>query len=467
MNIVNIYNVLAARKKVLLITIATTVMTTIALSMVMPNTYKASTTLLLNYSGNDSVTGTPVPVQLVTNFMATQADIVASKSVALKVVDKLGLLNRSELKPTSNSLALTEAERRVALAEALLEKLEVKAGRESTTLKLTFKATSAELATLTVNTFASEYQQASSNFKLGPARNASAYFNDQVRLAREHLEQAQGKLSKFQKESGIVNVDSRYDTETARLNELSANLVGIQSQLTEARSRNSQARGNASISPEILANPLIQNLNNELAKARSQFSYVAERFKESHPRYQAQKAEVDKLTAELNRQMAASAGTLTSSVTILQSREAEMNRAFQMQKAKVLDINRQRDQLAVFTREIESAQRAYDAVALRLSQVNLEGQSNQSDVSVLSPATVPTNASSPNLLLNVLASVFIGTVIGSAFCFAAEMLDRRVRSTTDIADILDAPLLATLYRPSRQNARRQSRLAIGFRPSPA
>jgi chain length determinant protein EpsF len=466
MSVLNLYNVLAARKKIVLVTLAITVLATAGLSAHMPKVYKASTTLLLNYSGTDTVTGAPVPVQLISNFIATQADIVASKNVALKVVDKLDLLNRPAFRPEAGASPVTEKDQRVAIAEELLEKLEVKPGRESTTLKLTFKATDPEFAALAANTFAAEYQQTSSQFKSGPARNATSYFDAQVRAARERVEKAQAILSAFQKESGIVNVDSRQDIETSRLNELSSQLVALQAQLTDAKSRSTQAQGNASLSPEISSNPLIQGLQSEVAKARSQFSYVAERFKDTHPRYQAQKAELDKLTAELNRQIASSAGSMTSNTAILRQREADIRTALQAQKAKVLDINRQRDQLAVFMREIESAQHSYDAITQRLSQVKLEGQSNQSDVAVLSLATIPAKASSPIMMLNLLASVFIGALLGAGFALISELLDRRVRSSADITEILDAPLLGTLHRPKPQR-RRATALRLGLSRSPA
>jgi uncharacterized protein involved in exopolysaccharide biosynthesis len=157
---------------------------------------------------------------------------------------------------------------------------------------------------------------------------------------------------------------------------------------------------------------------------------------------------------------------MTSNTAILRQREADIRTALQAQKAKVLDINRQRDQLAVFMREIESAQHSYDAITQRLSQVKLEGQSNQSDVAVLSLATIPAKASSPIMMLNLLASVFIGALLGAGFALISELLDRRVRSSADITEILDAPLLGTLHRPKPQR-RRATALRLGLSRSPA
>jgi chain length determinant protein EpsF len=425
-----------------------TVITAVALSMSMQKTYKATTMLLLHYSSADPVTGVPAPAQMINNLIATQADIVGSTKVAAAVIDKLGLAN-TPMPPKPDGTPLTLEERKNALVGWLMENIDVKTGRESSVLKLTFKANEPKLAALVANTYASQYQQASSRFKADPARNARAYFDNQVKGARERLEEAQNRLSTFQKQNGIVNADSRLDVENARLHELSNQLVAVQAQLTDARSRGAQARGNASGSPDINANPLIQNLNNELAKARTNLSYIAERFKEGHPRYQEQKAEVDKLTQELNRQIRANASSIDNNAAILRQREAELQAAFQAQKTKMLDINRLRDQLAVYVRDIENAQRAYDSVAQRYSQISIEGQSNQSDVSVLSPAEVPLEPSSPKLALNLVASVFMGLLLGAGLALVAELLDRRVRSVTDIGELVDAPMLGILQHPRR------------------
>jgi uncharacterized protein involved in exopolysaccharide biosynthesis len=45
--------------------------------------------VLLNAKGVDPVTGVTLPGQLLPGYMATQVDIITSKNVALRVVDRL------------------------------------------------------------------------------------------------------------------------------------------------------------------------------------------------------------------------------------------------------------------------------------------------------------------------------------------------------------------------------------------
>jgi uncharacterized protein involved in exopolysaccharide biosynthesis len=94
-------------------------------------------------------------------------------------------------------------------------------------------------------------------------------------------------------------------------------------------------------------------------------------------------------------------------------------------------------------RDVESAQHAYDATAQRYNQTSLEGQANQTEISLLNEATPPTLPSSPKVLLNVAVAAMLGGLLGIGLCILAELFDRCVRSETDLADLLGVPVLAT------------------------
>lgn len=83
--------ILYARRKIIAMTLIITVLTTLVVSLLLPKTYKATTTLVLNYKGADPITGMPLPAQLLPGYMATQVDIINSRNVGLKVVDELKL----------------------------------------------------------------------------------------------------------------------------------------------------------------------------------------------------------------------------------------------------------------------------------------------------------------------------------------------------------------------------------------
>jgi succinoglycan biosynthesis transport protein ExoP len=320
--------------------------------------------------------------------------------------------------------------------------LTVTPARESNVVEITFQGRSPEFVAAVANAFASEHQKMTLQLKVQPLKQASQYFTSQIKVLRENLEAAQGKLSKYQQEKGLVSVDNRLDVESSRLNDLSTQLVVVQGQLSDATSRRRQAQGvGANESPDIVSNPLVQNLKVSLAQAKAKLSEVGQRVYPNHPTYQAAKAEVDQLQAELKKTIEQTSSSVGNSAQILQRREAEVKAALAAQKVKILELNRDRDQLAVLMRDVDSAQRAYDTTMQRFSQTSLEGQSNQTDIAVLSQAMPPSKEVGPKIILNVLLSIFVGLILGVGAGLVSEMFDRRIRSERDLEDMQDTPVI--------------------------
>lgn len=460
MTLAQILRTLRARYKIVLLLLAVTVVAAFAVSLLMPKTYKATTSLVLNNKGIDPVTGLNVPVQLTPGYLPTQVDIVKSKIVALKVIDDLKLAEAPAAKERFAKMEYGETTIQDWLADGLRANLTVEPARDSSVLNITFKGDDAEYVARIANAFAAAYQQVSVDLKVAPAQKASGYINDQIKLLRENFEAAQNKMSAYQKENNIFSSDNKLDVETARLNELSSQLVMAQGQSMEATSRQRQVQSNAGGSPDVLSNPLIQTLKSRLSEAEAKFADTSAKLNINHPQYIAAKSEVDNLRANLNRQIGLASTGVISNARIQQQREAEVRAALNAQKEKVLALNGARDELSVLANEMENAKRAYETASQRLTQTNLEGQSTQSDISVLTAASVPRSPAGPRMLLNLLLALVVGSILGIAAAIAMELLDQRVRSADDLAQLFGLPLLGVIEKTHVIRHRPQRRIGV-------
>jgi chain length determinant protein EpsF len=330
------------------------------------------------------------------------------------------------------------------LADLLLKKLEIVPSRESSVVEISFKGADPQFAAAVANAFADEYQKISVQLKTDPAKKTAAYFNEQTKQLRDNLEAAQARLSKYQQEKGIVSLDNnRVDVELARLNDLSAQLVAAQAAAIEGNSRQAAA-GSALSSPDVANNALIQSMRASVAQAEGKFADTAQRYGRNHPQYKAAKAELDKVRAELNAALGTVSRSVGANAQVLRQREADLRAAVAQQKAKVLEMNRARDELGVLLKDLDSAQRAFDAASQRFSQTRIEAQSEQSDISVLNPAVPPTQPSGPRVLLNTLVAFLLGTILGVGLALLLELLNRPVRSASDVKEMLGIPVLGTI-----------------------
>lgn len=443
MTISRILVVLRARRRMVLTMFGSVVAFALLVSLLFPNLYQASSSLVLNYKGIDPVSGTAMSPQLMPGYMATQIDIIRSKNVALKVVDQLKLAEMSSYKKDFQEATEGAGDIRDWIAEKLLRKVRVVPSRDSSVLDITYKSFNAPLAVDIVNAFAAQYLQTVIQLNTDPLKQVSSYFIAQIKTLRENMETARNKLSVYQQQKGIVDIDNRLDVEGTRLNDLSSQLAQVQGQMFDAtaRRREAQGAGGAEI-PEVMSSLLIQNLKVSLAQAEAKFADLSQKLASAHPQYRASKAEVEKLRAELERQIKAMTNSVSSNARAFEQRKRDLREAVAKQKEKVLDLNRARDQLAVLAKDAESAQRAYDNAVQRFNQTSLEGHANQADVAVLNPATVPNEPWFPRLPLNMAISVFLGLALGIGLALAAEKTGRRIRSGDDLAEALSAPVLA-------------------------
>ncbi len=114
------------------------------------------------------------------------------------------------------------------------------------------------------------------------------------------------------------------------------------------------------------------------------------------------------------------------------------------QKDRIIALKRGQDELAVLTRDIESARTAYDAALQQANQTKLESRVDRTNVAVLNPATPPLFPASPRIMLNLAVGLFAGLALAIGLILTLEVCNRRLRSAEDLGDFIDLPVLAEL-----------------------
>jgi len=439
MNLMQMLLILKARKRLIIMSLALTVALVGAVSLLLPKVYTATASMVVNLQAADPVTGLAMPSQMIPGYLATQVDILSSHNVALKVVDEL------KLAPTVAKSAQAEPDERQSQrdrqANALLKKLDVEPSRASSVLNVSFQSRDPQMAARVANAFVNAYIQTNHELKTQPARQTARWYDEQLGELRSNLSQVQTKLSKFQQQKGIVSLDDKLDTESARLAELSTQLVAAQAQTYVAQAQQSST---SNAQPSVVNNPLIQSLKSELARAEAKLSNLGQRVGKNYPEYQREQAEVNSLRAKINSEIGVTRESMRNQYASTQQQEGALRAALAAQKAKVLALNAERDAGAVLAREVEGAQKLYDQALQRYGQMRLEGHAGQTQVAVLSSAVTPTSPASPRLGFNLALAVFLGTLLGIGLALLREMTDRRVRSAYDLTAVLGAPVLGVL-----------------------
>src|SRR5690606_33035453 len=201
------------------------------------------------------------------------------------------------------------------------------------------------------------------------------------------------------------------DVETARLTELAGQLVLSKALIAETSSRNTAAQKQGDNLQDVIANPMISTLKAELSRQYGRLNELQSRYGDAHPVIIEAKANIKEIESRIRSETARVQSSVGVTNNIAHSREAAVQAAFEEQRTKLLTMKEQRAQLAVLEQEVNNAQRVYDAIQTRLSQVNLESNSGQSNIYLLSAATEPSEHASPRLALNMIIAFFPATLL--------------------------------------------------------
>lgn len=441
--------ILRARWRIALALVAAGVLGAVLLSLVLPKRYTASASVVIDVRASDPIAGANSAAMLVPSFMATQVDILQSDRVAQRVVRALKLAENASMRDDWQRDTGGRGNYESWLAQLLLRKLEVRPSRESNVIEIVFSSVEPRFAAAVANAFAQAYLDTVLDLRVDPARSYTEFFDERGKKLREEVEAAQARLSAFQRQKGIIVTDERLDIETSRINELSSQLVALQGAAADQRSRQVAAGIAPESLPEVMANPVVQSLRTEQVKQEARLKEMALRLGDAHPVLIEARAGLAEIRARQQQEVQRLSASVGIGSILSESREAQVRASLDSQRERVLQLKSDRDQQVVLQRELEQAQRTFDAVAGRLAQATLEGASSQTNASLLVAATEPSRAAFPRWPLNIALGLFAGLLMGVAGALAREAADRRVRTFEDVAREMKLPVLGQLLPQGR------------------
>jgi polysaccharide biosynthesis transport protein len=451
MNPSQLFLILRARAWIILVGLILGIAGAVAANLLLPKYYTATATVVIDSKTTDALTGANLPAPLI----QTQLEIMRSERVALQVINTTKLTES----PVARKMYEDKTQGRGSIthwwAERLQKNLDLQNRRDSNVVDIAFSAPDPRFAAAIANAFSKAYIDTTLELTLQPARLSATWFDEQLKDLRTNLETAQKRLMQTQQKYGIVATEERLDVETQRLTELSSQLTTAQGEARDSATRRQSALRFVKDGtlpeqlPDVLSSPLVQSIKSDLLKAEAKLQEISTRMQVNHPVYQSQLSDVQSLREKLVQEIHSLANSHGTAAALSGERQAKLTRAMEDQKQKLLNLKRQHDEISVLKGEISSAQRAYDAAAMRFTQTNLASRGSQTNVAILNPAVEPTEHSSPREFRNLLVGIIAGLVLGLNLVVLVEARDRRIRSGDDFTSEIGLPVLASIERSGK------------------
>src|SRR5262252_3506475 len=242
MNLHQLLLALRARLGVFVLAVAATVLAATAVSFLLPKTYRATASLLVDAKDEQSLSNLPpnfFPQEKV-SYLQTQAEIISSKRVAGKVVRDLGLAEKPAVRAAFEKATGGQGAIEDWVADALLTRLKVETS-QSSIVRLTYSSDDPGFSAQAANAFAKAYVETMLELRVDPTRQAAQWYDEQLKSLRANLEGAQAKLTDYVQQKGIVSSDEQHDVDSTRLGALSDQLVKAQEQTSQWNAREREA----------------------------------------------------------------------------------------------------------------------------------------------------------------------------------------------------------------------------------
>jgi uncharacterized protein involved in exopolysaccharide biosynthesis len=391
---------LRARRRVFVVALAAVMLAAILASLLMSKSYRATVALLVDAKDEQSLSDALRPLVLPqerVSYLQTQVDILTSPKVAREVVQELRLTENPAALAALGVQRGTDRRDEDRLVEALLHHFKAET-TQSSVIQASFTCADARLAAMIANAFANAYVNTMLELRVAPTRKAAAWFEEQLKGLRANLEEAQAKL----------------DAQTK---------LDAQAKLAQNPDR----------LPEVMDNAFIQQLKADVLHGEAKLQELATQYGVNHPAFRRQASENQSLRARLQAEMRRVVAGAASSAGAGSANHGSHPRDLRTQPLE-----------QVLTRNVESAERAYDTAMQRYVVSQVESRVSQTNVAVLNPAVPPLAAYRPNIALNLALSLISGIAFGAILVVFLEMQDRRVRTAEDLLSMNRLPLLAVL-----------------------
>lgn len=450
MNLSQFLQALRARRKAFTVTLVAVIVSAIAVVLIMPKKYESTATLLMDARDEQVLSPTRLSPREHLGYIATQVDLIQSGRVASQVARTLKLAQKPGMREawqqeTEGSIQIDDW-----IGQNLLEKLKADVSA-SNVVSIKFASSDPEFAAAVANGFAKAYLDTTLEMRTHPSRAAAEWLETQLKGMRGELQQAQAKLTSFQRAKGFTFADERTDVDTTRLAELSTAYAAARNANQDAQIRYKKAQeviasGTPDAMAEIMASTAITAVRADLARAEAAFQTASADLGPNHPVYQRLAADVNAQREKLATEMKKVVASLGTAAQQARQREDDLAKAIAAQNERIQTMKDARVELVAMTRDVDNAQRSYDTVLGRYMTNKIEATAKSTNVAMLTPAVVPIKPTQPKVGLISGLSVFLGLLLAAAVVYVLETTDRRVRSRADLESRLAVPSLGRLSK---------------------
>ena len=399
-------------------------------------------------------------------YFETQYEILKSRHIAEKVVDKLNLGEnpiftqyleeepsviddaKAFLKSTLTFLPQNESEplsveevaqqRKELLISLFSENLSISPVANTQVVKISYMSESPKLAAQIANTVADVYIENYLEAKFDMTSKATTWLNDSLAGLRNKLEVSERKLADFYEREQVVDLDGVVGLASEELQGLSEQLLEAENRLKQTQIIFEQVQdfngdpAELADMPAVQNHPSVQNVKEAELLAESNVSELSKIYGPKHQKMISAQAELASIKQTLINQVRSLISGINSEYRQAESQVNSLRVSVARAKEEYRKLTTLESKRKILQREVDTNQQLYDSFFTRLQETSEVEGFETANARVLDKATIPLIPAKPKKSLILAATLIMSLGFGVFIALVLDFLNSGIRSVDDV-----------------------------------
>ncbi|MBL6597458.1 MAG: AAA family ATPase [Alphaproteobacteria bacterium] len=439
----------------------------------------------------------------------TEAEVIRSREVAIKAVERLNLLDTAEFNPTlapkkpptsieqarikfldpaiawvrgkvdlpvldklllakpkTPDVPKTRAELLEGAVDKFLGGTFVIPAPLARVITIQYSSTDPALAARASNMLAEIYIEGQQDQKVAATERASVWLSERVDEMRDLVVESQRKLEEYRNTAGIIEIG---DATLLRqqLSQISQTLLRAETERADLRARYERVRdlvdkpGGIDSASNVLDSPLIHNLRLQETQLRNKLTELRARYRDGHPTVAQTISQLGDLRVTIAGEISKILSRLETEARIADAKVAKIKSLVQELEVQ-FDFEREAEvTIRALATEVNANKQLYEVLLERLKETDVQdGTLQQAEARVISRAITPRIPVFPRKRIMIFASVLVAIVLGVLLGIGLEYLIPGYRTLHELEQDTGLPVLTMV--PSEREIRNRTRPLFRF-----
>jgi len=483
----------------------------------MPPIYKATTTVLISESGAQQAIFGGAEANLIfgrADEVETQIEILKSYSIAqgaaerlpadifekiraenfekkkenyrwlTNILDKLGLKNFiGSILGVNNHDHSNEDE--LSLEDTIKQirgSVTVNSVRDTNIIEISSENNNPKLAAEIANTIAVVFVDKSFIANRSKASEAKKFIEEQLLEKEKELTREEEEKLQYKKQENILYLDEETKINIEQLANFQAQEAEVANLIAENKAKLIEAhkqlerQSETYISSEtITTNPIVQQLQNNLASLEIQLPTLSEKYGKGSPQVTEVEIKIKETKNKISEKVAEIVGskvsarnpiyqnllsqivTLETNIISLDTKIEATSKTIKEYEKRLEKLPEKELQLARLERAVKVSENIYLLLLEKYQEARINEAMELGNMRIIDKALTPDNPIKPNKKLNLAIGGILGLMLGVMLLFFMEYMDNTIKNTEDVERILNLPILGVIPKDTPEKKKKRKR----------